>query len=414
MAVERVGEALKDGGGEGLEVLLRQVERRHDLIEKRLAHVGAHGLVGHAVADDLHAGQVRAEHHGGMRAVEHADLAQLVGGDVLGEDDVAAGLLEGQLVLDPRRAFDDPQAERLGGVEHVVAVAELLVEALGLAARIAGDDAVHQRGAEDVLLGQPGLEFLGEAPLLGGLHAALLQVAAVVVDQLAGQEDEAGALGAAEGGEALIEQAGQLAGIGGLGLVIELVLAGVDDAGLGGVGDDDAHIPVVRQGEVALEVLIRGEAALDALDDAGILGGLAVHLAAQDQGVQAVLLVEHGDHAALDGLHDDHAGVHSGLFVGHVDHPVTESAQEAALAELNDALGLRSDAAGHGDGSESRCVELNHGKLPPEMKTGCCCEPGSPADVKSASVSSIHKAVYSITLHRVGVKRSGKIRRGDL
>ena len=295
-----------------------------------------------------------------MRAVEHAHLAQLVRGNVLCEDDVAARLLEGQFVLNPGRAFDDPQAERLGGVEHVVAVAEFFVERLGFAARITGHDAVHQRGAEDVLGLQPGLEFLGQTPLLGGLHAALFQIAAVVIDQLAGQKDEARALLAAKSGEALVEQAGQLAGIGSLRLVVEAVLTGVNDAGFGGVGDDDAHIRVVRQRQIALEILVRGQAALDALDDALVLAGLAVHLTAENQGIQAVLLVEHGNHAALDGLHDHHAGIHAGLFVGHIDHPVTESAQKTALAELNHTFRFRRDAARHLDGRKSGSIELNH------------------------------------------------------
>ena len=361
MTVERVGEALKNRGCERLEVVLGQVEGRHDLVEQRLRHVGAHGVVRHAVADDLVPRQIRAEHHGGVRAVEHAHLAQLIRGDVLREDDVAARLLEGQLVLDPGRAFDDPQAERLGGVEHVVAVAEFFVERLGFAARITGHDAVHQRGAEDVLGLQPGLEFIGQTPLLGGLHAALFQIAAVVIDQLAGQKDEARALLAAKSGEALVEQAGQLAGIGSLRLVVEAVLTGVNDAGFGGVGDDDAHIRVVRQRQIALEILVRGQAALDALDDALILAGLAVHLTAENQGIQAVLLVEHGNHAALDGLHNHHAGVHTGFFVGHINHPVAEGAQETALAELNDALRLGRDAARHLDGRKGGCVKLNHG-----------------------------------------------------
>ena len=380
MAVERVGEALEDRGSEGLQISLGQVERRHDLVEERLAHVGAHRLVGHAVAHDLVAGQVRAQHHGGVRAVEHADLAQLVRGDVLGEDDVAAGLLEGQLILDPGRALDDPQAERLGGVEHVVLVADFRPDLLGLAARIAGHDAVHQRGAEDVLLHKPGLERIAEVPLVGGLEAALLEVAAVVVDQLARQQDEAGALRAAERGEALIQQAGQLAGEGGLGLVVKAVLASVDDAGLGGVGDDETHVLVVRQREVALEVLVRGDAALHALDDAGVLHGLAVNLTAQDLGIQAVLRVEHADHAALDGLHDDHARVHAGRLVGLVDHPVAEGAQEAALAKLNHALGLGRDAARHINGRECRSIQLNHvPNLPVNLNRTTLDTPDPPA-----------------------------------
>ena len=117
----------------------------------------------------------------------------------------------------------------------------------------------------------------------------------------------------------------------------------------------------MRQREITLEVIIRRKTALDALDDALILAGLAVNLTAENQGIQTVLLVEHGNHAALDGLHNHHAGVHTGFFVGHINHPVAEGAQETALAELNDALRLGRDAARHLDGRKGGCVKLNHG-----------------------------------------------------
>ena len=68
-----------------------------------------------------------------------------------------------------------------------------------------------------------------------------------------------------------------------------------------------------------------------------------------------------GNHTALDGLNNHHAGIHAGLFVGHIDHPIAEGAQEAALTELNDTLRLRRDAAGHFDGRKGGSIELNHG-----------------------------------------------------
>ena len=228
--------------------------------------------------------------------------------------------------------------------------------------RVTGHDAIHQGRAESVLLFQPGLERLAQVPLVGGLEAALLQVAAVIVNQLARQQNEAGTLRSAEGGKALIKQAGQLAWEGRLGLAVKAVFAGIHDAGLRRIGDDHAHVLVVRQRKVALKILIRRESALHALNDAGILHRLAIHLTAQNLGVQAVLFIQHADHAALDGLHDHNAGVHTGGFIGLINHPVTESAEEAALAKLNHTLGLRRYAARSGDRRKRRSVKLNHGK----------------------------------------------------
>ena len=116
----------------------------------------------------------------------------------------------------------------------------------------------------------------------------------------------------------------------------------------------------MRQREITLEVIIRRKTALDALDDALIFAGLAVNLTAENQGIQTVLLVEHGNHAAFNRLNDYDAGIHTGFFICHVDHPVAESAQEAAFTELNHALCFGRNAARHLNRGKSGSVKLNH------------------------------------------------------
>lgn len=86
MVDKRVVEAVLDGSGKGLAVLDIQVggERRDDLVVEHGVHEAANGLVVHAVAHDIKAGDPGARDERGVGAVEDADLALLVRGDVGG------------------------------------------------------------------------------------------------------------------------------------------------------------------------------------------------------------------------------------------------------------------------------------------------------------------------------------------
>ena len=323
-------EPVDDGAGELGELVFRQVQGGDDLVEDGLIHEVADGGVLHALADDVLAGQVGTQHHGGMGTVEDADLALLVGGVVVHHDDGQAGLLEGELVLDPLGALDDPEAEDLGGVDDVILVAQLPADGLGLLAGIAGDDAVHQGGAEHVLPIHPGGEVILQAPELDILLDAALQLVAVMVDELAGQDDKA--LQALL--PAPVQEHGELAGEAGRRRIVKLAGGVEDDAGLGGVGHQEAEVGILGLIQQTLEVLIGVIAALDAGDDTLAVHLLAILAAPEEQGVQALLGVDHGSKARGDGLGQHHLAVEAGLLVHHVDEIIHESAEEVALAEL--------------------------------------------------------------------------------
>ena len=289
----------------------------------------------HAVAHDVKAREVRAQHKTGVRAVEDAHLALFVRGDVRHDDAVEAGRLEGQLVLEPRRAFDVPDAEYLAHVDQLVVVAVFLVH-LGRLCRVldaAGHDAVDQRGAERALAA-PSLEVRFQTPLLDVLADALLQFLAVVVDQLAGQDDQRLFAGL----PARIQHLGQLGREGGRGAVILLAGGIVNDASLGGVGHDE--LEVVRNRDLHHRLVVRlfigVQAAADRGNDALAVDLLAVFAAAQVQGVQALLLVDLPREAGRDRLHQNGLAVPADLLIGHIEPVVDKCTQEIALAELKD------------------------------------------------------------------------------
>lgn len=89
MVDKRVVEAVLNSGGKGLAVLDIQVggKRRNDLVVEHSVHEAADGLVVHAIAHDIKAGNPGTRDKGGVGAVEDADLALLVRGDVGGHKD---------------------------------------------------------------------------------------------------------------------------------------------------------------------------------------------------------------------------------------------------------------------------------------------------------------------------------------
>ena len=340
MVDERVVEAVLHSGGELLAVLLIQRQDGHDLVQQHLVHVAQDGGVVHAVTDDVKTGQISAQHKAGVRAVQDADLALLVRAHVGGHKDAAlkTGLAEGQHVVQLGITLDDPDAKDLADVQQGVSVAVLLLK-LGDLLRVtdaARNDAVNQRTAEGAVLIDVLPEAVVQAPLVNVLVDALEQLLAVVVDQLAGQHDDA-LLACLV---AVVQHLGQLAGEAGCGHVLQLAGGVVDDACLGGVGNDDLEI--VAGGDVhhllkAL-LLIRVQAAGDAGDNALVIDLMAVFTAAQIQGVQTLLLVDHLGQAGGDGLDQNALAVPVGLLVGQIEPVIHERAQEVALAELQDLL----------------------------------------------------------------------------
>ena len=363
MVYEGVVEAVLHGGSKVLAVLLVQGQDGHDLVQQHLVHEAANGIVVHAVAHDVEAAQVCAQNKAGMSAVEDANLALLIGGHVGGNEYIAldAGLAEGQHIVELLVAFDDPNTEYFANVQQGIGVAVLsfqLGNFLGIT-DAAGNDAVYQAAAEGALLVDISAELCAQAPLLNVLVDALLQFLAVVVDQLAGEHDHAGLAGL----EALVQHLGQLAGEGGAGNIAQLAGRIVNDAGFGGVGDDVLQIIGNGNFHHSFEALslVGVQAAGDRGDDPLVVYLLAVLAAAQVQGVQAFLLVDHLSKAGSDGLNQNALAVPAGLLVGQVKPVVYECAQEIAFAELHNLFGgIFQDVAGVTGLLKDFIIELFH------------------------------------------------------
>ena len=341
MVDERVVEAVLHSSGKLLAVVLIQGQDGHDLIQQHLVHVAQDGVVMHAVAHDVVAGQVCAQNKAGVSAVQDTYLALLVRAHIGGNEDVIleASLAEGQNVVQLGVTLDDPDAKDLADIQQRVSIAVLGFQFSNFlrVADAAGNDAVDQRAAEGAVLVDVLLEAVLQAPLLDVLVDTLQQFLAVVVDQLAGQHDDA-LLACLI---AVIQHLGQLAGEAGCGNVLQLAGGVVDDAGLSGVGDDDLEVVAGGNGHHLVKILflIRVQAAGHAGDHALVIDLFAVFAAAQIQGVEALLLVDHLGQAGGDGL-DQHAlAVPVSLLVGQVEPVVNESAQEVALTELQDLFG---------------------------------------------------------------------------
>ncbi len=151
-----------------------------------------------------------------------------------------------------------------------------------------------------------------------------------MVDELAGEDDEAPEPQLPP----LIEKRGELAGEAG-GRRIVLFAGGVkNDARLGGVGHQEPKVRIFGAVQQPLIVLIGVEAAGYAGDHPLAVYLLPVLPPPEEEGVEAVLAVDHGGQARRDRLAEHCLAVKTGLFVHLVNEIVHEGPQEVALAEL--------------------------------------------------------------------------------
>ena len=148
---ERVVEAVLDGGGKLFKVFLVERQRRDDFLVEHLVHEALHVLVVHTVAHDVEAREVGSEDEAGVRAVQDAHLALLVGRHVWGPTmQLRPDFLKGSCSSSQRGAFDVPDAEDFADVDELVVVAVLFVEARSFRGVFdaARDYAVDERRAE--------------------------------------------------------------------------------------------------------------------------------------------------------------------------------------------------------------------------------------------------------------------------
>ena len=240
MINKRVVEAVFDGGGKGLAVLDIQVggKRRNDLVVEHGVHEAANGLVMHAVAHDIKAGNPGTRNEGGMGTVEDADLALFVRGDVGSHKDTRkTSLHKGKLLGKRLVALDAPHLEGLAHGQEGILVVQTLGNRRGLLriADAAGDDGVDERGADGAVVSHPLRKLVLPAPVAHILVHDAQQLLAVVIDELAGEDDDARLTGSPAG----VEHLGKLGGEARRWHVVGLAGRVIGDTGLGGVGDDD-------------------------------------------------------------------------------------------------------------------------------------------------------------------------------
>ena len=250
--------------------------------------------------------------------------------------DVQAGLFEGKLLLQLLRSFDIPHAEDLADIQKIILIAVLKSQGFHLL-RItdsSGNDAVDKRGAEKAFLFDILYEVFLISPVLCMKKNVLLQLLAVCINQLAGEEGDAGL----SCKEALVKKKGYLGREGDGRLLVRRAGGIVGDSCLRCVG---CHVlELIGAGNSAdlfpVCSVIRVVAGIHAGDDALAVDLFTVLGAAKIEGVEALLIIDHLSQSLSDGLNEGNLAVPAGFFVGHIKPVIHEGAEEVSFAELQD------------------------------------------------------------------------------
>ena len=247
---------------------------------------------------------------------------------------IYAGLLEGELVLQPLRSLNVPDTEDLSDIlkSVLIAVCRVHCRILCCIADTSGYNAVHQCGAEQAILLDIALKVLAVAPVVRMPENILFQLLSVGIDQLAGKENNTRLSGL----EALIEQHGNLCREACRRKLVGRAGRIVGDACLCRVR---CHIlQLIRACNAAdlIPVLsiIRIVAGVHGGDDSLPIYLFSVLRAAKVQGIKSLLLIDILRQALGDRLCQRNLSVPVRLFIGHVEPVIHECAKEVSFAEL--------------------------------------------------------------------------------
>jgi hypothetical protein len=212
--------------------------------------------------------------------------------------------------------------EIFAGVDHLVVESHVDLLILG----ITGVYAVNKCVAEDIFIFDPSLESISEIPELGILEHAFFEICAVLVDKLAGKEDETGESEL----KSLVEKLSQLAGEALCGSVLDLVVLLKADTCLGGVGNNKTEIGILGERQISVEIVVGLNATGDNVDL------LYVHslTSAAEVSVLAILRLKQVAKTPFNGLDHYYLTVKIGFFIDNLKHPIGKAAKKTALAEL--------------------------------------------------------------------------------
>ena len=270
-----------------------------------------------------------------MGTVKNPNLSLLVGLAVSSHHHRQARFLKPKLLLQPFRPLNGPKGKNLAGIQQGILIAVFLLQPGYLSGGIAGDNPVHQGGAEDVLLLHPLEKGRLQFPLADVLLYTMLEHFSVVVNQLTGENDKAVALGS-HCLKPTIKKLGQLCRKSLGRRILQLTGRIVDNARLGGVADNITQRRIFGTGQNLIIVSVGIEAAADTGNDPFAVYPLSIFKAPQIQGIKPVLFPE-SFCVVLPAyrLHQHHLGIQAGFLIEDIQKSVSKAPQENSFPELN-------------------------------------------------------------------------------
>ena len=335
MVYEGVVETLEHVTGKLLQLVHRQVEGLHELVELNLVNVLANDLMVASIANDVDTAEESNGREHGVRTIEQGNLTLVVGFLRGNKQYVQTSLVSRELLLNLLRCLNDPEVEVLSLYDEVVAIANLLLNLGNLLAGEARNDAVYESCIDTARLVEPLLEVSRQLPQLDVLIDAFFQHVAIEEDELAGEDDETLGGVTVKGLPTAIEQLDEFARIAAGGFVIELARRIESNTCLSSVRDDETNLRLVGQCHESIVLRVGVQRATDDVDALQGVDGLTVLTTLQVNMIQTVLTVQPVDHTLVDGLYDDNRTIEVGLLVHIPDNPINKSTEEVTLTKLN-------------------------------------------------------------------------------
>ena len=322
MVNERIVETFEHIFGKFFELVFRQIQCFHQLVEHHLMNVFTHYFVLAGFTYDVDTREVSHRRQYGVRAVEQGNFSLVIRSFGRNEKYVKAGFVGGKFFGYALGSFDYPQVENFGLYHQVVVILQFFFDSGNIFAGESRYDTVYERSIYAASLFEPFFEIFTEVPQFDILIDGFFQFMAIEENKFAGKDDKALGLIAIECFITVIKQLSQFTGIRRSGSIVQFTSGIESDTSFGRIGYDETHLGLLGKFHKLVVLSIRIERTADDIDHCKAVYHLTFVKALQIYVIKAILLIEHIDHTFFDRLYDNYATIEIGFLVHIINNPI--------------------------------------------------------------------------------------------
>ena len=205
MVNKRVVETLQYIFCKLLQLIFRQVQCFHQLIEHYLVDILTNNRMLTSITHNVYARQVSYRRKNSVRAIQQRYFSFVIRCFRRNEQNIQTSLVSREFFGNLLRSFDNPKVEDFGLYYQIIIILQFFLNCCNILARESRNNTVNKRSVHTTCFFKPSLEFITQLPQFDILVDGFFQFVTVQEDKFAREDNQTFALITVECLETMIQ-----------------------------------------------------------------------------------------------------------------------------------------------------------------------------------------------------------------